>query len=140
MNMKEYVRKKFAEEVTRRDKGKCVICGDSGVDVHHIIDRHLFSDGGYNIDNGVLLCSTCHLSAESGEFDCQDLRNCAGITNIVIPDLIPYIGNMDRFGAQRSGILRKYPKIWHLPWSRSFDTHDRVFSMKRKTRCCIICQ
>ncbi|HNW88068.1 MAG TPA: RNA ligase family protein [Bacteroidales bacterium] len=24
--------------------------------------------------------------------------------------------------------LKKYPKIWHLPWSRSFDTHDRVFS------------
>lgn len=24
--------------------------------------------------------------------------------------------------------LRKYPKIWHFPWSRSFDTHDRVLS------------
>jgi ATP-dependent RNA circularization protein (DNA/RNA ligase family) len=24
--------------------------------------------------------------------------------------------------------LHKYPKIWHLPWSRSWDTHDRVFT------------
>lgn len=83
--MKLLTRRQFFESVMKRDK-KCVYCNGEAVDAHHLIDRKCFSDGGYYEDNGVSLCSECHLSAEHGTVSPQQLRHCAGIINVVLPD------------------------------------------------------
>lgn len=50
-------REDFKKIVFERDKHKCVVCGQPAVDAHHIIDRALWTDGGYYLDNGVSLCN-----------------------------------------------------------------------------------
>jgi hypothetical protein len=84
--MKLLTRKEFKEKVFNRDGNKCVICKGPGVDAHHIIDRKLFHDGGYYLDNGVCVCSECHLQAEQSIINCNQLRCAASIVNIVLPE------------------------------------------------------
>lgn len=42
-------REEFNALVKARDLNKCVFCGDENVEVHHIMDRSLFPDGGYDV-------------------------------------------------------------------------------------------
>ena len=78
-------REDFRSQVFDRDDGRCVICGESGVDAHHIIERRLFPDGGYYLDNGATLCGACHIRAEMTVLSCAEIRAAAGITQIVLP-------------------------------------------------------
>jgi predicted restriction endonuclease len=82
---KKQIREHFRTEVFKRDHYKCVICKEKAEDVHHIMDRSLFSDGGYVVDNGVSLCSEDHKKAEKGEISCDHLRQKAGIIYTVLP-------------------------------------------------------
>lgn len=76
-------RDEFREKIRNRD-GRCVGCQISKrsseaaaqsqrkeevqeLEVHHIIERKLFSDGGYFLWNGVGLCGLCHLDAEQSK-------------------------------------------------------------------------
>src|SRR5574343_177941 len=82
---KKAVRAEFRNSVFKRDCYKCRVCGKAGkdrqggnkhesfhkgktelvfLDAHHIADRNLFTNGGYNIANGISLCDSCHLLAE----------------------------------------------------------------------------
>lgn len=85
-------RDQFREEVFARDHGKCVICGSTqGISAHHIIERRLFDDGGYYLDNGATLCddsktSSCHVLAEMTSLSCETIRQAAGITVALIPE------------------------------------------------------
>lgn len=95
-------RDQFRTAVFERDGYKCVMCGaqvghqnhEGGhpgrLDAHHIIERRLWTDGGYYLDNGATLCDFgfhgCHLSAETTEISVEDIRHAAGITNIVLPE------------------------------------------------------
>ena len=78
-------RDEFRESVFQRDNFKCVICGDKAKDAHHIIERRLFSDGGYYLDNGASLCEKHHIEAEETTLSCEEIRLKAGIENIIIP-------------------------------------------------------
>ncbi len=63
--VKKRTRQIFRQECFARDENKCVMCETTyGLVVHHIIDRHLIENGGYQINNGITLCPTCHLKAE----------------------------------------------------------------------------
>lgn len=93
----------FREQVFKRDNFKCVICSKSADDAHHIIDRHCFTDGseGYYIDNGVSLCNEHHIDAETTIISCQELREKAGIKNIIYPDylnLTEFVIDYDKWG------------------------------------------
>ena len=77
----------FRESCLKRDNFKCVICESSeDLSVHHIIERRLWSDGGYYMDNGATLCEEHHIEAETTDLDCDTVRASAGITKIVLPD------------------------------------------------------
>ena len=66
-------RDEFRTEVLTRDNNKCVVCGAEPTGgVHHIIERKLFTDGGYYIDNGVALCDKHHLEAEYTKERCKE--------------------------------------------------------------------
>lgn len=70
-------REDFKRLVFERDDQRCVMCGEPAVDAHHIIDRSLWEDGGYYLNNGVALCAEHHLMAETTELTGEDLRAAA---------------------------------------------------------------
>lgn len=96
--MKLLTREQFFEAVMKRDSKWCVYCGEPAVDAHHLIDRKCFADGGYYEDNGVSLCSKCHLYAEQGLLSPKQLRYWAGITNVVLPDGLDPCLEYDKWG------------------------------------------
>lgn len=81
-------RDQFREGVFKRDKHRCVVCHNPAVDAHHIIERKIWDDGGYYLDNGVSLCERCHMKAEQTIISCDELRNCAGITTNHLPAVL----------------------------------------------------
>lgn len=146
----------FREKVFKRDKHKCVWCGGIAVDAHHIIERKLFDDGGYYLENGVSLCEKCHLLAEQTILSCQELRERAGIINTILPQLFDRFLVYDKWGnilledgrrikgpmfntEQVQKIIPyeilnkflmsehvKYPRTPHLMWSEKLGKDDRV--------------
>lgn len=142
--MKLLARDEFREGVFARDKHLCVICGLPAADAHHILERRLFTDGGYYLDNGASLCPKHHLLAESTELSCDEIRTKAGITKIIIPEHLYDDLNYDKWGniilptgERLRGELfddlsvqkviqpvlgdfskyMKYPRTYHVPWS-----------------------
>lgn len=146
-------RDQFREGVFARDKHTCANCGLPGVDAHHIIERRLFLDGGYYLDNGVTLCAACHLDAEATTLSCDVLRVKAGITEVVFPPHFFSDGVYDKWGNQitdngqrMKGELFeeepvqkmlapvlylftdriKYPRTFHFAWSPGLKNDDRM--------------
>lgn len=72
MSRKKEIRAQFRSSALKRDQYKCVMCGfkstpdkaEDELDVHHITDRKEIINGGYVKENGISLCSECHLKAE----------------------------------------------------------------------------
>lgn len=158
-------RDEFRNAVFERDGHKCVWCGtpadaDNGIrlDAHHIIERRLWTDGGYYLDNGATLCDRtygCHMLAETTDLSVEDIREAAGITNLVLPeDMYPdhvydKWGNVILENGQRTKgplfydesvqkVLSKsphiddfveyvkYPRTYHVPWSEGITDDDRI--------------
>lgn len=56
-------------KVKERDGNRCVICGASGkLFAHHIVHEAVNWKSRTDIDNGVTLCSRCHILAHRGTF------------------------------------------------------------------------
>ncbi|MFA5152837.1 MAG: HNH endonuclease, partial [Clostridia bacterium] len=90
----------FRNSVFERDGHLCVICKELAVDAHHIIERRLFTDGGYYIDNGASLCEKHHRLAESTELSCDEIREKASITEIVLPEHFYTDVEYDKWGNE----------------------------------------
>lgn len=146
-------RAEFRSAVFARDGHKCVVCGAPGQDAHHIMERRLFPDGGYELDNGVTVCGPCHLKAEATDIHPEELRQLAGIATVVLPEHLYPDAAYDKWGnvllenGQRlkgelfddASVRRvlefhlheftdrvKYPRTYHLPWSPGYTSDDRV--------------
>lgn len=144
----------FREGVFARDGRRCVLCGDPAQDAHHIMERRLFPDGGYYLDNGVSVCGPCHLACESTEVTCEQVREAAGIETVVLPPHLYPDTRYDKWGNPYTedgkrlkgelfydesvrrviGPARiyldfidrvKYPRTYHLPWSPTPAPDDR---------------
>ena len=108
-------RDEFRESVFKRDAHKCVACGIPATEVHHIIDRAVFKDGGYYTGNGASLCSGCHIKAEKGILTCKEIRESAKISEIVLPDNLDPAKLWDKWGNEIvEERLIKYPRTRHL--------------------------
>lgn len=145
----------FREAVFARDNHKCVFCGAKADDAHHILERRLFPDGGYYLNNGASVCEPCHLKCEMTVYSVEDVREKCGITKPVIPphmyDDVVYDkwGNTILPNGTRTkgelfhdesvqkvlglgGVLPaftdyvKYPRTSHLPWSAGVSDDDRI--------------
>jgi len=145
----------FREGVLARDNYSCVFCGKPAQDAHHILERRLWPDGGYYLDNGASVCGEHHLLCESTEIDLDTVRQACKITKPIIPphlyDDMPYDkwGNPVLPNGQRlrgelffdpsiqkvlAPVLNlfthlvKYPRTHHLPWSENVNDDDRMMS------------
>ena len=147
----------FRNGVFDRDGHKCVICGcKEGLDAHHIIERRLWGDsGGYFLENGATLCPEHHIKAEQTVLSCEEIREAAGIDNIILPEHFYRDIVYDKWGDQilpdgrrlkgelffdesvqkilkSANILDmfckyvKYPRTMHLPYSEGITKDDRV--------------
>lgn len=142
----------FRMAVFERDGMQCVMCKGPGQDAHHIIERRLFPDGGYYVNNGATVCESCHIRAEQTLITVEQLREAAGITKPVLP---PHLYDDQRYDKWGNPILSsgkrvrgelfedpsvqkalqlvlnqfttwvKYPRTWHLPWSPGMHKDDR---------------
>lgn len=146
-------RDQFRASVFARDGHTCVFCGSKAADAHHIIERKLWGNGGYYLDNGASVCEPCHLKCESTEFSVELVREKCGITRVIVPDHLYADQKMDKWGnsilpnGQRlkgelffeEGVqkviapylgdftnLCKYPRSHHLAWSPGLTEDDRV--------------
>ena len=78
-------REEFKERVLVRSKGKCAFCSAPATDAHHILDRKLFNDGGYYLNNGVAVCEEHHWQCETTELTLPEVYRAAGIIKPTIP-------------------------------------------------------
>lgn len=145
----------FREGVFKRDGHRCVVCGDPGQDAHHLIERRLFSCGGYYLENGATVCGKCHILCEQTVISVEEMREYAGIKRVCVPEeMYPdhvydkwgnhILGNGQRTRGplffdesvqkilKQGGMLNsftnrvKYPRTFHLPWSPGIHDDDRV--------------
>jgi hypothetical protein len=91
-------RNEFREGVFARDGHKCVICGQPGDAAHHIIERKLFTDGGYYLDNGATLCADCHVGAENTTISADDIRAAIHVGTPRLPDHLSPEDRYDKWG------------------------------------------
>jgi RNA ligase len=149
-------RDQFREGVFERDGHKCIVCKEPAQDAHHIIERRLFDDSGYYLDNGASVCGKHHMEAEQTVLSCDKIRELAGIKRIVLPDHLypdqpydkwgnPILPNGTRVRGElmedasvrkvlsEGGVFpsqftwrMKYPRTYHLPWSPGANDDDRV--------------
>jgi len=96
------VRKKFRDGVFSRDKGNCVICGKRAKDAHHIMERGLWSNGGYYLENGASLCETHHIDAERERLTVEEIRYKTGIMRKVLPEDFSYDKRYNKWGKEIS--------------------------------------
>ncbi len=85
MDPKLLTRDQFREGVFARDKHKCVFCERPAVDAHHILERRLWPDGGYYLENGASVCAEHHIECERTTLSVEDVRGNAGITRNIVP-------------------------------------------------------
>ena len=145
----------FREAVFERDDGICVLCDKPAQDAHHILERRLWSDGGYYLDNGASVCAEHHLECEMTTISVEDIRHACSITHNVVPEQLYPDHSYDKWGnhilanGQRTKgplfhdesvqkILAKgrvldlftdyvkYPRTFHLPWSECVHSDDKV--------------
>lgn len=94
-------RDEFRNSVFERDHHRCVVCGGVTDDMaaHHIIDRKLFKDGGYYLDNGATLCKGHHWDAETNRILPDMIRTYAKIKTVILPEGFDPSKSYDKWGA-----------------------------------------
>lgn len=155
MEHKLLTRDEFRERVFLRDRHTCVFCTKPAEDAHHIIERRLWPDGGYYLENGASVCSEHHMLCEQTVISVEEVRERCAITKPIIP---PHLYNDEVYdkwgnivlpnGTRLKGELFfdesvqkvlasgnvlglftsvvKYPRTYHLPWSENITDDDRV--------------
>ena len=150
-------REEFSAAVLARTGGRCCApgCQEDATAAHHIIERRLFADGGYYIENGAPLCDEHHLAAEHTTISPSELRAWLGIKRLVQPPQFeddeivdkwgnPVLANGSRLRGElfdeepvqkalaAGGVLSlfrphvKHPKTWHMPSSPGLGRGDRM--------------
>lgn len=91
-------RTEFKTEAFKRDNHKCVFCDKPAIDPHHILDRKLFKNGGYYLNNVASVCSEHHLDCEYTRLTLPEVYKAAGISNPKLPDGFEEGKNYDKWG------------------------------------------
>ena len=62
-----FVTKETYNKVLERDKGKCRLCGNTNIHLHHIVYRSEDKSKINDIDNCIMLCEKCHRKVHSNK-------------------------------------------------------------------------
>ena len=143
----------FKKLVFARDKDTCVFCEKPAVDAHHIIERRIFGNGGYYLNNGVAVCEEHHLLCETTDISVEEIRKKCGIKIPCLPDhfyedeiydkwgniILPngtrlkgelfYDESVQKILANKLHLFTnfvKYPRTYHMPFSKGVSSDDKV--------------
>lgn len=148
-------RTQFREGVFERDGHQCVFCSAPAQDAHHILERRLWDDGGYYLDNGASVCGQHHLACERTQITVEEVREACGIKKAWVPDHMYEDEIFDKWGnlclpngnrlkgplfqdasvqkvLAEGGVLSlfidqvKYPRTMHCTWSEGLHDDDRM--------------
>lgn len=148
-------RDQFRNGVFERDNHQCIICKEKAKDAHHILERRLFPDEGYYLDNGASLCEKHHLEAEMTVLSAQEIRDILKIKDIILPPHLYRDQEYDKWGniilpngtrakgelfqdesvqkiLEKGNVLDlfvsyvKYPRTYHLPFSEGRTKDDKA--------------
>lgn len=129
-------RNEFRELCVERDNHQCVVPNctrkvtvdpETDGEVHHIIERRLWDDGGWYMDNGTSVCNFHHRKAEENEIPPQAFWRWLDIQNPPLPEDYDDL-NINKWGEdfdtppwedEREYI--KYPSTGHLPFSPEYE-------------------
>lgn len=93
-------REAFKVAVLARSSGLCVFCQKPAVDAHHILERKLFSDGGYRLCNGAAVCARHHWDCETTVISTEEVRQACGIESICLPEGFDPAKRYDKWGNE----------------------------------------
>ena len=108
-------RDEFNEATFKRDKHKCIFCENTKIVAHHILDRKLFEDGGYYLDNAASVCDEHHWAVEKTDISVEEVQQKCNITEPCLPpDFDPTL-KYDKWGniLLENG-MRKPGKMFYL--------------------------
>lgn len=91
-------REEFKRRVFEQSNHRCVFCGQTAVDAHHILERKLFADGGYFLANGAAVCQSHHWACETTQLSVEQVREAAGVSHVVLPPGFEPSGTFDKWG------------------------------------------
>lgn len=144
----------FQDAVLTRDKFCCVMCDASATSVLQLMDKALWSDGGYYQENGASFCPEHELAFKRTVIAVEEVRQAAEITVITLPEHLSVDEKYDRYGNQlaangqrlrgnlferpdvqkhlREGgflgdfsVAVSYPSTPHVPWSEGVQRDDK---------------
>ena len=148
-------RNEFKKQVFQRERNTCAFCSLPAVDAHHIIERRLWTDGGFYLNNGVAVCAEHHIECEKTNISIEQVREVCGIKKPIIPEHLYSDQIYDKWGniilpngTRLKGELFhdesvqkilsdwlhvftnlvKYPRTYHLPFSKNMNEDDRMLS------------
>lgn len=102
-------RSDFKELVFKRDKYTCVFCKNPSVDAHHILDRKLFADNGYYLENGASVCEAHHWEVEKTNISVIDVWKACKITHPKLPDGYSLEKEYDKWGNEVVSEFKRIP-------------------------------
>lgn len=131
-------RQKFREKCLSRGDGTCTVpwCNEDPQDVHHIIERKCWDNGGYIPENGAPVCSEHHKYAEENYIPPQAFWKWLGLEPTVPDDMGDW--NVDKWGNRlekesdkwKESVKRDYikqPHTPHLPFSQENSDSDDFY-------------
>jgi len=91
-------REAFKAAVLSRAGGCCVFCGKPAVDAHHVLERKLYSCGGYYLGNGAAVCVAHHWACETTRISVEETWAAARISRPVLPPGVVPGQPVDKWG------------------------------------------
>lgn len=98
----------FKTKCFERDNYTCVFCDKPSVDPHHILDRKLFKDGGYYLNNAASVCEEHHMDCEKTIIPLEEVYKACGITEPVLPEGFSHDKTYDKWGNE---IVNEYKRL-----------------------------
>lgn len=134
----------FRNKVLARDNHKCVVpgCNKEAVDAHHIVERKLWHNGGYYLENGASVCETHHKLAEINKILPITLREYIGIKNKILPLQLDKNKEYTKWGKElisKQVYNMKYPTTYYFSFSKRPDNHKKdIGNVDNLTNCPVV--
>ncbi len=83
-----HLTKEWREKVFKKDNYTCQVCKETGrrIVAHHIQPFAKYPDKRFDLDNGMVLCKSCHLFTHSKKFDAHTFYENTKIKEMVFYD------------------------------------------------------
>jgi|AntDeeMetagen134_2_1112570.scaffolds.fasta_scaffold01233_8 hypothetical protein len=121
----------FSDRALERDNETCVIpwCDADADEVHHVIERSLWSDGGYYLRNAASVCNPHHRYAEDNHIPPQAFWRWIGVEPLTPEQFTSFHINkwgdeLDEPPGKDKREYIKYPSSRHFHFSHSRDRDD----------------